>query len=126
MKVLVTGASRYVGAHLAARLAAHPRVDRVTGFDTVAPSGRLRDLLAEHDIPVSVGEVRGVVAAVTGGEVDAVAHMGVVSTPGSGGRPRVRGRVDGARRGDATPRRRGSDSSWQRGIHPTSDLFALE
>jgi UDP-glucose 4-epimerase len=90
VKVLVTGASRYVGAHLAARLAAHPRVDRVTGFDTVAPSGRLRDLLAEHDIPVSVGEVRGVVAAVTGGEVDAVAHMGVVSTPGSGGRPAMK------------------------------------
>jgi UDP-glucose 4-epimerase len=97
VKVLVTGASRYVGAHLAARLAAHPRVDRVTGFDTVPPSGRLRDLLDEHEVPIMIGagsdgrpDVRGVVAAVTGGEVDAVAHMGVVSTPGPAGRPAMK------------------------------------
>ena len=48
MNVLVTGVSRYVGAHLAARLASHPRVGRVIGFDTVAPPAELRELLAEH------------------------------------------------------------------------------
>jgi UDP-glucose 4-epimerase len=99
VNVLVTGASRYVGAHLAARLAAHPRVERVTGFDIVPPAGRLRDLLAEHDVAVTTGRdrdgrgdggVRDVVAAVTGGEVDAVAHMGVVSSPGAGGRPAMK------------------------------------
>src|SRR5262245_53123594 len=41
MNVLVTGVSRYLGAHLAARLAQDPRVDRVVGVDTVAPAGEL-------------------------------------------------------------------------------------
>jgi len=88
--VLVTGVSRYVGAHLAARLATHPRVRGVSGFDTVPPSGHLAELLDRHDIPVTVGDVRGVVAAVTGGALDAVAHMGVLSTPGVGGRPAMK------------------------------------
>ncbi|MGH3911322.1 MAG: NAD-dependent epimerase/dehydratase family protein, partial [Pseudonocardiaceae bacterium] len=33
--VLVTGVSRFVGGHLAARLAADPSIDRVLGVDTV-------------------------------------------------------------------------------------------
>ena len=39
--VLVTGVSRYLGGHLAARLAADPSIERVLGVDTVppAPSG---------------------------------------------------------------------------------------
>ena len=40
--VLVTGVSRFIGAHLAARLAADPSIDRVLGVDTVPPP---RDLL---------------------------------------------------------------------------------
>ncbi|MGH3973452.1 MAG: NAD-dependent epimerase/dehydratase family protein, partial [Pseudonocardiaceae bacterium] len=40
--VLVTGASRFVGGHLAARLAADPSIDRVLAVDAVPPS---RDLL---------------------------------------------------------------------------------
>ncbi len=40
--VLVTGASRFVGGHLAARLAADPSIDRVLAVDAVSPS---RDLL---------------------------------------------------------------------------------
>jgi UDP-glucose 4-epimerase len=40
--VLVTGASRFVGGHLAARLAANPSIDRVLAVDAVPPS---RDLL---------------------------------------------------------------------------------
>jgi UDP-glucose 4-epimerase len=93
VRVLVTGVGRYVGAQLAARLAAHPRVEQVTGFDTVAPTPALSALLSEHGVQVvsgfegrDHGDVRGVVAAVTGGEVDAVAHMGIMSTPGSAGR----------------------------------------
>jgi UDP-glucose 4-epimerase len=94
--VLVTGAGRYVGAHLAARLAGHPRVERVVGFDTVAPTADLQDLLDAHGVPVLKGDIRSVVAAVTGGGLapdgqrnggfDAVAHMGVQSTPSRGGR----------------------------------------
>jgi UDP-glucose 4-epimerase len=88
VKVLVTGVGRYVGAQLAARLAAHPRVAQVIGFDTVPPSSDLRELLDEHGVRVELGpgDVRAVVAAVTGGDVDTVAHMGVISTAGSAGR----------------------------------------
>ena len=44
--VVVTGVSRYLGAHVAARLAADPRIERVIGVDRTAPSGtELADLL---------------------------------------------------------------------------------
>jgi UDP-glucose 4-epimerase len=85
VNVLVTGVSRYLGAHLAARLAVHPRVGRVVGVDTSAPSGVLAELL-EHRVDVRVIEPRGIIAAITAGEVDAVAHMGVLSTPDRGSR----------------------------------------
>jgi UDP-glucose 4-epimerase len=94
--VLVTGAGRYLGAHLAARLADHPRVERVVGFDTVAPTAELQELLDRQAVPFLTGDVRGVVAVVTGnsgsplgrghGGFDAVAHMGVQSSPSRGGR----------------------------------------
>src|SRR5690606_18720990 len=74
----------YLGAHLAARLAAHSRVEAVTGFDTTAPSGQLGELL--DAIPVITGEVREVIPPLAGGDVDTVAHMGIVSSPGAGGR----------------------------------------
>ena len=48
MNVLVTGVSRYLGAHLAARRADHPAVDRVTGVDTRPPAGELADLLDDR------------------------------------------------------------------------------
>jgi UDP-glucose 4-epimerase len=86
VKVLVTGASRYVGAHLAARLATDPRVDRVTGVDSQPPTGELAKLLADHGVEVLTTELRGVIAAVAGGGVDAVAHLGVLSSPGRSGR----------------------------------------
>jgi UDP-glucose 4-epimerase len=82
--VLVTGVGRYVGAHLAARLAAHPRVERVTGFDTISPPAELLGLL--DAVPVISGDVREVVPALASGDVDTVAHMGIVSSPGAGGR----------------------------------------
>jgi UDP-glucose 4-epimerase len=86
VNVLVTGASRYVGAHLAARLSADPRVDRVTGVDSHAPTGELAELLSGHGVEVVTSDLRSVMAAVAGGSVDAVAHMGVLSSPGRGGR----------------------------------------
>jgi UDP-glucose 4-epimerase len=41
--VLVTGVSRFLGGHLAARLAADPSVGRVLGVDTAAPGADLRN-----------------------------------------------------------------------------------
>jgi UDP-glucose 4-epimerase len=84
VNVLVTGVGRYLGAHLAVRLAEHPRVDRVTGVDTFAPSGALADLLSDGGVDVVTGDLRAMASAVAG--VEAVAHMGIWSNPGKGGR----------------------------------------
>jgi len=89
VNVLVTGIGRYLGAHLAARLADHPRVDHVIGVDTVPPTGELADLLADR-VEVVTADPRGIVTAVTQSGVEAVAHMGVISTPGRGGRPAMK------------------------------------
>jgi UDP-glucose 4-epimerase len=90
VNVLVTGVSRYVGANLAARLASHPRVSGVVGFDTAAPSAELQELLSAHNVEIVTSDLRGVVSVVTGGDVDAVAHMGILSAPGKGGRPAMK------------------------------------
>lgn len=86
MRVLVTGVGRYLGAHLAARLAAHPRVERVSGFDSAAPPSPLREMLDEHRVAVLTGEARDVAVALARSGADTVAHMGIISTPGAGGR----------------------------------------
>jgi UDP-glucose 4-epimerase len=85
VNVLVTGVGRYLGAHLAARLADHPRVSRVTGVDTVVPSGELADVLGDR-VEIVTSDLRGVIGAVAEGDVQAVAHMGVLSSRGRGGR----------------------------------------
>jgi UDP-glucose 4-epimerase len=85
VNVLVTGVSRYLGAHLAARLADHPAVDRVTGVDTRTPTGELADLLGDR-VDIVTSDLRGIIEAVTEGEVEAVAHLGVLSTSGRAGR----------------------------------------
>jgi UDP-glucose 4-epimerase len=86
MKVLVTGVSRYLGAHLAARLAAHPQVTRVTGVDTMAPAGPLAEVLGAG-VEIITDELPGVVSLVSQGGIDVVAHMGVLFSPVRGGRP---------------------------------------
>jgi UDP-glucose 4-epimerase len=89
VNVVVTGVGRYLGAQLAARLAEHPHVDRVTGVDTSAPTGELAELL-DGRVDAVTGDIGNIIGAVTGGEVDAVAHMGVLSSPGRGGRPAMK------------------------------------
>ena len=48
MNVLVTGVGRYLGAHLAVRLADHPQVTRVIGVDTVPPIPDLMSILGDR------------------------------------------------------------------------------
>lgn len=84
MNVLVTGVGRYLGAHLAARLVDHPRITRVVGVDTIPPQGSLTDLL--DGVEVVTTDLRGMIGAVASTDLDAVAHMGVLSSPGRGGR----------------------------------------
>jgi len=85
VNVLVTGVGRYLGAHLAARLVDHPSVQRVTGVDTAAPTGELAELL-DGCVDIVTSDLRGIIGAVTEGQVEAVVHMGVLSSPGRGGR----------------------------------------
>jgi len=89
VNVLVTGVGRYLGAHLAARLVDHPRVSRVIGIDTTPPTGALADLLGDR-VDTVTSDLRGLIGAVTEGEVEAVAHMGVLSSSGRGGRPAMK------------------------------------
>ncbi|MGH3648734.1 MAG: NAD-dependent epimerase/dehydratase family protein [Micromonosporaceae bacterium] len=56
--VLVTGVSRYLGAVVAARLAADPGVDRVVAVDTSRPTGEAAALLAQHTGPAAAKPTR--------------------------------------------------------------------
>ncbi|WP_416902258.1 NAD-dependent epimerase/dehydratase family protein [Micromonospora echinospora] len=76
--VVVTGVSRYLGAHVAARLAADPRIDRVIGVDppgTAEPAGLLDRV---ERVRVDVGSLGDLLADL---EVDAVVHLALVTAP---------------------------------------------
>ncbi len=77
--VVVTGASRYLGAHVAARLAADPRIDRVIGIDQSEPGPEVDALLDQVEwIRVDAGSVGGLLADL---DVDTVVHLALVSSP---------------------------------------------
>lgn len=75
--VLVTGAARYLGGRIAARLAEHPEVDRVVAVDVVPPR---RDLGEAEFIRA---DIRNPVIAkiMDAADVDTVVHAGVIATP---------------------------------------------
>ncbi|HXV93735.1 MAG TPA: NAD-dependent epimerase/dehydratase family protein [Pseudonocardia sp.] len=83
--VLVTGVSRFLGGHLAARLAANPDIERVLGVDTVPPP---RDLLRRMGRAEFVrADIRNPLIAkvISSASVDTVVHASLSSTPGSSG-----------------------------------------
>ena len=77
--VVVTGVSRYLGAHVAARLAADPRIERVIGLDAADPAPELAPLLDQVDRvradAASVGTVIDDLAA------DSVVHLALATAP---------------------------------------------
>lgn len=85
--VLVTGASRFLGGHLVARLAANPAIDRVLAVDTVPPPRDLRRRMGRAEFVRA--DIRNPLIAkiITGASVDTVVHASLSSAPASvGGR----------------------------------------
>ena len=83
--VLVTGVSRFLGGHLAARLAADPVIDRVLGVDTVPPP---RDLLRRMGRAEFVrADIRNPLIAkvIARAEVDTVVHASLIADPARAG-----------------------------------------
>ncbi|WP_204036821.1 NAD-dependent epimerase/dehydratase family protein [Micromonospora qiuiae] len=77
--VVVTGVSRYLGAHVAARLATDPRIDRVIGVDVPEPTPEVGGLLDRVErVRVDAGAVGGLLADL---DVDTVVHLALVSAP---------------------------------------------
>ena len=77
--VVVTGVSRYLGARVAARLAADSRVDRVVGLDPHEPPTALRELLA--DVELIRADARAASGALAGLGAEAIVHLAVTSAP---------------------------------------------
>jgi UDP-glucose 4-epimerase len=85
--VLVTGASRYLGARVAAELQADPSIERVIAVDTVAPPPDVQIRLGRTEFVRA--DIRNPLIAkvIAQGDVDTVVHMNVIATPlGAGGR----------------------------------------
>ncbi|WP_026268935.1 NAD-dependent epimerase/dehydratase family protein [Salinispora arenicola] len=77
--VVVTGVSRYLGAHVAARLAADPRIGRVIGVDPPESGGELTGLLDRVErVRADAGSIGSLLADL---DVDAVVHLALVSAP---------------------------------------------
>src|SRR3954453_21660611 len=79
--VLITGASRFLGGRLAARLAADPQVDRVIGIDAVPP--RTADLPRLGRTEFVRADIRNPLVAkvLTQARVTTVVHAGLMASP---------------------------------------------
>ncbi|BCJ66157.1 NAD-dependent epimerase/dehydratase family protein [Polymorphospora rubra] len=85
--VVVTGTSRYLGAHVAARLADDPRIGRVVGLDVHDPApGVLPATGSVEHVRADAGTVGSIIADL---DAEAVVHLSLVTAPDPqhGGRP---------------------------------------
>jgi UDP-glucose 4-epimerase len=87
--VLVTGVSRYLGAQVAARLAAEPGIERVIGLDDREPAGEQATVLADtvEFVGADTGTA-GMAALLADRGVQTVVHLAIssVADPNAGGR----------------------------------------
>ncbi|HEY3008260.1 MAG TPA: NAD-dependent epimerase/dehydratase family protein [Micromonosporaceae bacterium] len=77
--VVVTGVSRFLAAHVAARLAADPRVDRVIGLDPVEPPTELAAVLG--DVEHVRGDSASAATVIADLDARAVVHMAITTLP---------------------------------------------
>ncbi len=77
--VVVTGVSRFLGARVAARLAADPRIERIIGLDPHEPSPRLAGLL--DGVEQIRADARGAAGAIADLGAEAVVHLAVTGAP---------------------------------------------
>ncbi|MGH3720249.1 MAG: NAD-dependent epimerase/dehydratase family protein [Pseudonocardiaceae bacterium] len=84
--VLVTGASRFVGGQLAARLAADSTIDRIIAVDTVPPGRELsRQMGRAEFVHVDLRDLL-IAKVISTAKVDTVVHASMTANPrGSGG-----------------------------------------
>lgn len=77
--VVVTGVGRWLGAHVAARLAADERIERVIGVDPAPPNPELTDLLSDVErIRLDLDSLGGLLHDL---DVDTVVHLALVTAP---------------------------------------------
>jgi UDP-glucose 4-epimerase len=77
--VVVTGVSRFLGARVASRLAADPRIGRVIGLDPHEPSPGLAGLL--DGVELIRADARSATGAIADLGAEAVVHLAVSSAP---------------------------------------------
>ncbi|WP_412753143.1 NAD-dependent epimerase/dehydratase family protein [Krasilnikovia sp. M28-CT-15] len=77
--VVVTGVSRLLGAHVASRLAADPRVERVIGLDPQTPPPALASLLG--DVELIRADARAATGALADLGAEALVHLAINGAP---------------------------------------------
>ncbi|HEX6967938.1 MAG TPA: NAD-dependent epimerase/dehydratase family protein [Micromonosporaceae bacterium] len=79
LSVLVTGASRYLGAHVASRLAVDPRFGRVVGLDSFDPPPELAALL--ESVELVRAEPGAMLDAIADIDPQVLVHLAIATTP---------------------------------------------
>ncbi|MDP9797995.1 UDP-glucose 4-epimerase [Catenuloplanes nepalensis] len=77
--VVVTGVSRFLGAHVAARLAADPRIGQVIGLDPADPPAALAETL--HGVELVRVDLRSAGSVLADLGAEAVVHLAITSSP---------------------------------------------
>ncbi|HEY7271375.1 MAG TPA: NAD-dependent epimerase/dehydratase family protein [Actinoplanes sp.] len=77
--VVVTGVSRFLGARVASRLAADPRIERVVGLDPHEPPTALASLLG--DVQLIQADARAATGAMDDLGAEAIVHLAVTGAP---------------------------------------------